>query len=57
MKNNGTPLWKLLLVLFIALKLTGFINWTWFWVLSPAWIMAAGALILAILGTIAKEEE
>jgi len=28
----------LLTVLFIGLKLTGFINWPWVWVLSPIWI-------------------
>jgi heme/copper-type cytochrome/quinol oxidase subunit 2 len=26
---------KLLTVLFIGLKLTGYIDWNWFWVLSP----------------------
>ena len=28
----------LLTVLFIGLKLTGFISWPWIWVLSPIWI-------------------
>jgi hypothetical protein len=28
----------LLLVLFVGLKLAGIITWSWFWVLSPAWI-------------------
>lgn len=28
----------LLAVLFIALKLTGVIHWSWLWVLSPLWI-------------------
>ena len=28
----------LLLVLFIGLKLAGFITWSWLWVLSPLWI-------------------
>ena len=30
----------LLLVLFVALKLTGYICWSWLWVLSPLWITA-----------------
>jgi membrane protein YdbS with pleckstrin-like domain len=25
-------------LLFIGLKLTGYIQWPWFWVLSPIWI-------------------
>jgi predicted tellurium resistance membrane protein TerC len=28
----------LLTLLFIALKLTGYITWSWWWVLSPLWI-------------------
>jgi hypothetical protein len=28
----------LLTVLFIGLKLTGFIDWSWFWVLSPLFL-------------------
>jgi len=28
----------LLALLFIALKLTGYINWPWLWVLSPIWL-------------------
>lgn len=27
-----------LLLLFIGLKLAGFIDWSWWWVLSPYWI-------------------
>lgn len=27
-----------LLILFIGLKLTGFIDWSWWWVLSPLWV-------------------
>lgn len=28
----------LLAILFIGLKLTGYITWSWWWVLSPIWI-------------------
>jgi hypothetical protein len=28
----------LLTILFIGLKLTGYIAWSWTWVLSPLWI-------------------
>ena len=28
----------LLSILFIGLKLAGFISWSWLWVLSPIWI-------------------
>ena len=29
---------SVLTMLFIALKLTGYIAWSWWWVLSPLWI-------------------
>jgi hypothetical protein len=31
----------LLTLIFITLKLTGVIYWSWLWVLSPLWISAA----------------
>ena len=38
-----------LLVLFIALKLTGHINWSWWWVMSPLWIgLTASALVMLV---------
>ena len=38
-------------IVFITLKLTGYIDWSWWWVLSPMWISAgiAAALIFCIL--------
>ena len=39
----------LLTILFIGLKLTGYINWSWWWVLSPLWIGLALALIVVAL--------
>lgn len=40
-----------LTILFIALRLTGYINWSWWWVLSPIWISFSivGIIILVIL--------
>ena len=34
----------LLTVLFIGLKLTGNITWSWWWVLAPSWIPVAFVL-------------
>jgi hypothetical protein len=36
-----------LTVLFIGLKLTGFIAWSWLWVLSPLWIIVGIAILAA----------
>ena len=47
----GLP--TLLLILFIILKLTHVIDWSWLWVLSPLWISASlGVLFLIIIGLI-----
>lgn len=43
--SGGISFCGVLIVLFIALKLTGFIKWSWLWVLSPLWI----SVILYIL--------
>lgn len=42
---------ELLTLLFIGLKLTGHITWSWVWVLSPIWIV----LVLVIIFCIIKE--
>lgn len=43
-----------LTLLFIGLKLTGYIHWPWLWVLAPVWVPFALVLILlAIVGTVA----
>ena len=36
--SSGISFTGLLTVLFIGLKLTGHITWSWVWVLSPIWI-------------------
>jgi hypothetical protein len=52
--SGGIGFTSLLTVLFIGLKLTGHITWSWWWVLSPLWISALiGLTILAIVLIIA----
>lgn len=36
--NSGIGFTGLLTIVFIVLKLTGNIDWSWWWVLSPLWI-------------------
>ncbi len=42
--NTGIGLPGLLTALFVGLKLTNNIDWSWWWVVSPLWIGAAIAL-------------
>ena len=39
-----------LFLIFLVLKLTGFINWSWFWVTSPLWIPLA--MLIFVLGIV-----
>lgn len=45
--SGGIGFSGLLAIVFITLKLTGVIAWSWWWVLCPLWIPFA--LILAVL--------
>lgn len=37
-KSGGMGFVSVLVLIFIVLKLTGLIDWSWVWVLSPVWI-------------------
>ncbi len=51
--GGGSGLTSLLLLIFIILKLTHVIDWSWLWVLSPLWIAASlGVLFFLIIGSI-----
>ena len=45
--SGGTSFLTLLSVLFIGLKLAGYIDWPWLWVLAPIW--GQFVLLLVIL--------
>ena len=42
----------LLAILFIALKLTGYITWSWLWVLAPIWITFVIVVFILIIAGI-----
>lgn len=49
----GTSPMFLLLLLFVALKLTGYIAWSWWLVLAPLWVpLAILAVVLLAWGLI-----
>lgn len=49
--NGGIGFCGLLAIVFITLKLTGVIGWSWVWVLSPLWIpLAVVVAVLIIAG-------
>lgn len=47
--NGGVGFVSLLTVLFVGLKLTKYIDWSWWWVLSPLWIDALFVISIIII--------
>ena len=50
--SGGIGFCGILTIVFIVLKLTNVIDWTWFWVLSPiliSWAIAIPILIIVII--------
>lgn len=48
--SSGIGFFGLLTLLFIGLKLTGHITWSWLWVLAPMWIPATIIVGLIVTG-------
>lgn len=52
--SGGIGFFSLLGILFITLKLTGIIAWSWWWVTAPLWGPVTLLLVLAfVFGTLA----
>ena len=50
--SGGIGFLGLLGIVFIVLKLTGVINWSWWWILAPLWIPASIGLIVVIFALV-----
>ena len=53
--NNGIGLGMILFLIFMTLKLTGNIAWSWWWVTSPLWIPAVFVLGMIVLVVLLKK--
>jgi hypothetical protein len=52
--SSGMELGVVLFLIFMVLKLTNTIDWSWWWVTSPLWIpLALAAAVLSVVGLIA----
>lgn len=47
--SGGIGFLGLLTIVFIVLKLIGFISWSWWWVLSPIWIPFAIVILAFVI--------
>jgi hypothetical protein len=53
-KSKGMGIGTILFLIFMTLKLTGDIDWSWWWVTAPLWIpLVAFIAIMGIAVTIA----
>ena len=50
--SGGIGFAGLLTIVFITLKLIGYIDWSWWWVLSPLWISAIAVVSILLIGFI-----
>lgn len=50
--SSGIGFSRFLAILFITLKLTGVIAWSWLWVLAPIWIPFVIAVFVLIIAGI-----
>lgn len=47
--TGGIGIGGFLFLIFVTLKLTNYINWSWWWVTSPIWIpILFGLVVMAI---------
>lgn len=49
MKEGGISLGTVLFIVFLILKLTETITWSWWWVTAPLWIPVAIVIVFLII--------
>jgi hypothetical protein len=49
--GGGVGFLGLLTILFVGLKLTDHIDWSWWWVISPLWIFWLVVLVVAAINS------
>lgn len=47
--SHGGQIIGLIFLVFLVLKLTGVIDWSWWWVTSPLWLAALAAFAVLVL--------
>ena len=55
--SSGIGMPAILFLIFLVLKLTGYIDWSWWWVTAPMWAGVILFLIVVILVAIAKDSD
>jgi hypothetical protein len=47
--GGGMGLGTILFLIFLVLKLTNYINWSWWWVTAPLWITAILYIVIVTI--------
>lgn len=53
--GGGVGFCAVLFLIFLILKLTDTIDWSWWWVTSPIWIPIAVVLLIMLISSIISE--
>lgn len=56
-RHGGIGFPGLLTILFVGLKLTHFIDWSWWWVLAPLWVFLVVWALAVVVLVVAKVME
>ena len=51
-KSKSIGLSDVLFIVFLVLKLTNTIDWSWWWVTSPLWIPLALVIVLGVIAAL-----
>jgi len=54
--GNGIGFFSVLFLIFLVLKLTGNITWSWWWVTAPLWVPIALLIIIVITATVISKK-
>jgi hypothetical protein len=47
--SGGLSLATILFLIFLILKLTNYIDWSWWWVTSPLWISVIFVILIVLI--------
>lgn len=49
---SGLSFPTVVFIVFLILKLTGLVNWSWWWIFSPIWISFGIVVLIFLIGVI-----
>ena len=55
--SSSISLCSLLFLLFVGLRLTGYIDWSWWWVTAPLWLPIGAVILFLALGMLLLSHE